>query len=352
MAKFSIIVPIYNAEAFVTETLENLLKQEVDKEILLINDGSTDNSEQIIREYARRNDCIKAFNKENGGCASARNFGLNVATGDYIVYCDSDDLLEDGLLKRCEKIYAENNIEAIFYSYKYCFLNGKSDIIFDYKPTGLYSTKDWFDDYYKLSSLHIIHCIGTTIYKKEIIDKYDLRFNDKVTYNEEIGFCSRYLGYVKTLYYINEPVYHYRVINPQSLIAVYKKDFSYANDYMFNELRFMFGKIYGEDTIPEEIMYKVFADGIYIAVSNVLNRRDAPSEQIQSEIIHCRECIYLDKCIEHASTKHKKRVLKALKLTDIEECKHVIRKYFIQDRICNSLIKPLRKIRRVINKFI
>ena len=95
MPKVSVIVPVYNVEKYITRCLTSLINQTLDDlEIILVNDGSTDNSVAIIREYKRQHDNIILVEKENGGLSSARNFGLVYATGEYIAFLDSDDYVE------------------------------------------------------------------------------------------------------------------------------------------------------------------------------------------------------------------------------------------------------------------
>lgn len=97
--KFSIIVPAYNGEEYISQTLDCLLSQsEKDIEIITVNDGSTDSTQNIIEEYAKKDSRIKAFYQENAGVSAARNNGIERACGEYIIFIDSDDLLGDGAL--------------------------------------------------------------------------------------------------------------------------------------------------------------------------------------------------------------------------------------------------------------
>ena len=107
---FSIIVPVYNAIEFVGDTIHNLLRQDVNKEILLINDGSTDDSLQLIKQYERKYDCLKVVDKKNGGVSSARNVGLNVAKGDYVIFVDSDDFIDDGFDISARQLHLKNRV--------------------------------------------------------------------------------------------------------------------------------------------------------------------------------------------------------------------------------------------------
>ena len=93
--KVSVIVAAYNAEKYVTETLESIANQTLDDyEIIVVNDGSTDHTIDILREYESEYDNMTVIDKENGGPSSARNSGLDIAKGDYVYFFDADDVLE------------------------------------------------------------------------------------------------------------------------------------------------------------------------------------------------------------------------------------------------------------------
>ena len=93
--KISVIIAAYNSEEFVVETIESILNQTIDDfEIIAVNDGSTDNTLQILNGYAEKYENFLVIDKENGGPASARNLGIDIARGDYIFFFDADDILE------------------------------------------------------------------------------------------------------------------------------------------------------------------------------------------------------------------------------------------------------------------
>ena len=102
--KVSIIIPVYGVEKYISKCLDSLVKQTLnDIEIIVVNDGTKDNSQKIIDKYVKKYpDKVKSFIKENGGQGSARNYGLKQANGDYIGYVDSDDYVE---LEMYEKLY-------------------------------------------------------------------------------------------------------------------------------------------------------------------------------------------------------------------------------------------------------
>ena len=101
MPKFSIIVPVYNVESYLAKCLDSILCQSYkDYEIIAINDGSTDNSSKILKEYVDKYDNIIVINQENQGLSQARNNGVKEAKGEYIIFADSDDFIEKDLLKK------------------------------------------------------------------------------------------------------------------------------------------------------------------------------------------------------------------------------------------------------------
>lgn len=342
--KFSIIVPVYNAETFVADTIENLLKQNVDKEIILVNDGSTDNSLDVLRKYESNYDCIHVIDKSNGGVSSARNRGIDYATGDYIIFVDSDDFIDEKLLERASKLYANDEIDLVLFSFKYSYINRNLEVVHNYKETGKYNIKEFLNDFYVLYRLHILHCIGTKIYNTSILRKHNLKFNEDISYCEDIGFCVRYLGKVKEIYYINEPLYDYRVINPNSLISGYWKGLSKANEYRRDEILYMFQNIYGVGNMPQELLYKVFSDDLVSCIENALKKKCLSAEQVESEMRTILRTKHLDLYINNASSKRNKIILKTLKLEDQKTMQRKIRKQFEKERIWDTFIlQPLRK---------
>ena len=105
----SVIVPVYNSTAYLKRCVDAILAQTYkDLEVVLVDDGSTDDSLDICREYAKNDSRVKVFHKENGGSSSARNVGIKEATGEYICFCDSDDYYEPDIVENLMKVFNEN----------------------------------------------------------------------------------------------------------------------------------------------------------------------------------------------------------------------------------------------------
>lgn len=119
--KFSIIIPVYNVEEFLRQCIDSVIAQTYRNiEIILVNDGSPDNSKAICEEYVKQYSFVKLINKENGGISDARNVGILNSTGEYIFFLDADDYWKDDFLgDLAEFIYKNNNPDYILYKYKY-----------------------------------------------------------------------------------------------------------------------------------------------------------------------------------------------------------------------------------------
>ena len=125
----SIVTPVYNSEKFISETIQTVKNQTYQNwELLLVNDYSTDNSENVIREYEKQDDRIKLINLEkNSGAAIARNTGIKKAKGKYIAFLDSDDLWDKQKLEKQVNFMKENNHEFTFTSYEFADESGKGN---------------------------------------------------------------------------------------------------------------------------------------------------------------------------------------------------------------------------------
>lgn len=208
----SIIVPIYNCEKYLPECLESILKQKYKNfELLLINDGSTDKSKMICEQYAKTDSRIKVFNKENGGVSSARNFGIDHAKGDYVVFIDSDDYIGSSYLSTMLQ-FADLKDSIILTDYQPFNAGG-----FEKRQFGKeynISFDDSMEDPAKFESLVFDFQIFPPyckLYSRKVIEENCIRFNENLKSAEDFDFNIRYLEHMKKLYYRPVVQYYYRV---------------------------------------------------------------------------------------------------------------------------------------------
>lgn len=254
--KISIVVPVYNAASFVSRTIDNLLSQEVEKEIILVNDGSKDNSLSVLRNYAAKYECIRIIDQANKGVSAARNAGIDAADGEFLVFIDSDDLLQEGTLARAISLFSRD-IEIVTYSY--CHVNCNYDTIsaIDYLPTGEYSIQKWTHDLKAFNNTHLVSCIGTKIYKTSILNQFHIRFNENLSIYEDIVFGYTYLSHVKRLYYINEPLYQYVHLGNNNLFLREHSDRETAISENLQSIRTFLFKVYGTNEHPYLAEYEM-----------------------------------------------------------------------------------------------
>ena len=124
--KFSIIIPVYNVEAYLEKCLKSIKNQNYDNyEVIIVNDGTKDNSQKIIDKFTKLDKRFKGYIKENGGLSSARNYGLKYITGDYLLFVDSDDYLDENLLSELNKTLTKKKVDIVRFNCLVCDTEGK-----------------------------------------------------------------------------------------------------------------------------------------------------------------------------------------------------------------------------------
>ncbi|MBR6124367.1 glycosyltransferase [Candidatus Saccharibacteria bacterium] len=208
--KFSIIIPVYNAERYIRQCIESVLDQTFqDFELILVNDGSVDKSANIINEYVDDSRII-IIHKENEGVSSARNRGLDVAQGEWVSFVDSDDVLEDSCLENFEKIERKGDIN--FFS-SVDFYDDFS-MVKRQMPDGFYEGNDSIQKIiYYLKSSPGFEFFGVTwnkFFRNDIIQKNHLRFDCRISYREDELFTSNFLLYASSVTTMSAIGYRYR----------------------------------------------------------------------------------------------------------------------------------------------
>ena len=199
MPKISIIVPVYNVEIYIDKCLKTLTEQTLrDIEIIIVNDGSLDKSEEIIEKYVKENPTkIKYYEKENGGLSSARNYGLEYATGEYIAFLDSDDYVETNMYEEMYNLAKKENADMVECDFIWEWEYGKK--IFDKRRE--YKTKEEM-----MKKPRVV--AWNKIYKRKIINKYKIRFPEGLIY-EDMEFFYKLLPHLNKISYINKYFVHY-----------------------------------------------------------------------------------------------------------------------------------------------
>lgn len=223
----SIIVPVYNSEKFLGRCINSICNQTYNNlEIILVNDGSIDNSPSICNEFANTDKRIKIIHKENGGAASARNTGIEVATGDYIAFIDSDDYVESNMYEEMMKINYAYNCDLVMCD---CFKeNSTSKNIFTHNiRAGYYNKNMLVNEYYHTllmtNSVDYPPSISNWVilFKKELIVLNSLRYKEGMRFSEDLLFGSQAVYYANSLYYMKEQCFYHYIMNDSSVTHTY-----------------------------------------------------------------------------------------------------------------------------------
>jgi len=268
--KFSIIVPVYNVEKYLRKCLESLISQTYNNfEIIIINDGSPDDSQLIIDEYlVKFPNLIKSYKKENGGLSDARNYGINKASGEFIIFVDSDDYIDCELLSNLNKVIENSEkIDIIAYNAKTVYLedNEKSEII--KKPEfcnsdGDNAIKILIDgkQYFEPAWLYA--------FNKEYWDKNNFQFA-KGRYHEDFGLIPETIIKAKNVTSIDYVGYYYM----QTSNSIMRNNNAEKYKKRAYDILYHFDNLYkiSEEYIKDEEVKKMFNSYIANAVINQIN---------------------------------------------------------------------------------
>lgn len=247
----SIIVPVYNAEEYLAESVQSLINQTFKKiEILLIDDGSPDNSGILCDELAKMDGRIKVIHKENGGAASARNLGIEMANGEYIMFLDSDDWLEKQAIEILVNKIEEEPLDIVRFNYIREFGDGSRIKENTFLKLTTYDAKACKEVYRQSISLignelkhpenqNFLASACFNIYKRELIVNNNIRFESlKELGSFEDGlFNVHCYSHMKSFAYLDQGLYHYRKTNVASFTSNYRENFLRKNDLLVLKLR-------------------------------------------------------------------------------------------------------------------
>ena len=207
---FSIIIPVYNVEPYLRECLDSVCNQTfAEWEAICVNDGSTDGSAAILKEYARKESRLCIISQPNGGLSAARNTGLRVASGEYVLFLDSDDWLEQNALEvLAGRVKGE---DMLCFSGRRFFENDKSYRPSDVLPERHYcSGMDYYTDNALQSRDFAFVCVVLRAYRRGFLKENGLHFKEGI-YHEDNLFTPFACYYAHGVTVINECLYDYRV---------------------------------------------------------------------------------------------------------------------------------------------
>ena len=252
MPRVSVVVPIYNVEAYLEKNLNSLLNQTYqDFEVLCINDGSTDNCMHIINEFVKKDSRFIALNKVNGGLSDARNFGLRFVKGEYVMFIDGDDFCEKEMLEECVKHMDEDKLDMFVFAYNQYYLekNTKEFIALNIQD-GVTSLKE---------NPSILAYTPNAAWNK--MYRVDLFKDHNITYpfgyrHQDLGTTPKLIYYAKRIGYANKAYYNYLIDRPNNITRQVDEKIYHILD-MAKEVVNFYQDVGYFDEVKEELNYLI-----------------------------------------------------------------------------------------------
>jgi len=231
----SIVIPIYNVENYINKCVDSIIHQTYKNlEIILVDDGSPDNCGNIADKYAELDCRIEVIHKVNGGLSDARNAGLQIATGEYIYFFDSDDYVETDIIESALSKVIDSEADVVIFSF-YNEMVDKNEIIIKKEAVILNPENP-------SSMISIIGYAWNKLYKTSYIKSNAFTFQKGLSLVEDIVFNEKILIHANKIGYINKPLYHYVSRERPTLVKqyhensydLYKLGFQSSKNVMFN----------------------------------------------------------------------------------------------------------------------
>jgi glycosyltransferase involved in cell wall biosynthesis len=277
MPKVSIVIPVYNVEKYLRECLDSVINQTLrDIEIICINDGSTDNSADILAEYQNRENRLKVISQENGGQSKARNAGLEVATGEYIYFLDSDDYIKTNSLEKLYTIAKTNNLDILYFDSEVIFENDNLKnqfpeylTAYDRKNeyTDVLNGKDLFCKLVTNNAYVVQPCLQFT--KRKYLEEKNIQFLEGIIYEDNLYTFVSILQ-AERVAHIKDKLY-VRRIRPNSTMTDTKfRFFHFYSSFMCYIRMLQFSYSIPQDEVLEKAIVKVLS-GVFRSAQEKYN---------------------------------------------------------------------------------
>lgn len=263
----SIIIPVYNAEKYIGNILRKLEMQKNKRiEVILIDDGSRDRSLEICQKFATGNECFKIFHQENHGASSARNQGIRMAEGEYIVFVDSDDNISSTFVETICTLCDETASDIIQLD-SYVVTSKRNE----YKEVRLPEGKVEISVYCNFILEQTVNPVWDKIYKTKIIRNNEIYFDVHMVMGEDICFTLDALKYAQSVYMKHSAVYEYKK-NEEGLCSNVSDEYLQDLDLLYNKMEeFIMDKQL--DNEAYETMHASMLGSVFRAVGLAINNK-------------------------------------------------------------------------------
>jgi len=225
--KFSIIMPVYNAERYMKKAVVSVLMQDFsDFELILADDGSQDRSYKIARAFCEIDPRVVVLHQENRGPSAARNIGIRKAVGEYLMFIDADDLLEPGALQTIDERLREDPVDMVCFGYKTVRKNRNKEVAIDLKPEyRLYGTREEISkEQISIINSYFFYVVWNKVFKASLIKGNGILMKEDLHIGEDYCFNLEALMKAGNYCELNRSLYNYIVQNEKSISSRYSPD--------------------------------------------------------------------------------------------------------------------------------
>lgn len=298
----SIIVPVYNIADYLDKMVISILSQSYqDIEILLVNDGSTDESLIMCQKYEFQDNRVKVFNQMNSGVSVARNRGIEESTGDFLFFFDGDDYVESTMIEvMVNKIEPSIDMVVCGITIHNHYLTNKQFNKGISEKEKKITIKELAYDYWEYYELGVINAPWNKLFRKEIIDYNQLKFPEGLKMGEDAYFNLSYLSHSKEIKIISNPMYHYFIYSGQSSKRI-NIDHYQMMAFNFEKIRSFIQQFDGfkNKKIQTEFNYQFYREVLYSM--KLIYRSKMYSKNEKKQYIH--KIVEINKDIQYAEPK-------------------------------------------------
>jgi len=268
---FSIIIPVYNIEQYLKQCLESIINQSYNNiEVILINDGSTDKSGVICEEVSILDNRFKVVHTENRGVSSARNMGLSIATGDYIVFVDSDDWLENKAIEKINNLLQDRLYDLIIFGVVK-EINNQQIPMYSNQTSGCINSNKDIENVLPLLIKQEVINPPFKVYKHELIRNNGIKFETSVNIAEDYLFNMQCFLNANSLYVMEDILYHYMIRDNISLTRKFQVDKYQKLMQVNDKLKDIVSLKGNNDRIEEALLY-IRLKNIYSCFLDIFNK--------------------------------------------------------------------------------
>ena len=285
-SKLSIILPVYNGEAFLEKAIIGVLQQTYQSwELILVNDGSTDNSEMICTHYQAQDNRIIYVSQKNKGLSAARNSGFRLAQGDYIMYLDADDYIEDDYYEKMIIALENHDADLVIsgFSREFIHKNRVTKQIKAVYTNVFFSNKESIKGYLKDPIIYnfFIH-VWNKLYRRDILLKHNICFDEGVRFGEDVLYNIVYLEHVKKILMTNFHGYHYMCYETNRLTNTWNEFLPEYNSKLYNKIVVFMKQYWNTDILV--IPAGMYLRGCFLNIEKAL-AANLPSKKLEEVII-------------------------------------------------------------------